>query len=180
MLADALADAGDRRAHSFLPEIASIWPASAAVIEAVVAYRSGEQEMALAALGRAVAGFRVDPWNYWKIMNRGLAFSLEMARAEPRLAGRIFELNAEPFSVSILEAERIHTLVALATLIDCRHGERALAQFEPNVPLAEWILRYRSECYAQTGNTLARRARRDLEAFLEDGGTGQPAVVRSP
>jgi spermidine synthase len=168
MLAEALAEQGDRRALSVLPDVARVWPGSAAAIEAVMFQRSGETNLALAALERAVAGFRVDPWNSWEVMNRTLAFVLETATADPRVAGRLFDLLVEPFSVNILEWERVYALVTLATLIDCRHGELALAQFEPNVPRKEGILRYRAECYAKSGNPLLGKARRDLESFLDD------------
>jgi len=49
--------------------------------------------------------------------------------------------------------------VELSTKIDSRHGVRAIAQFEPNVPWNEPLLRYRSACYAETSHPLAARAR---------------------
>jgi hypothetical protein len=67
--------------------------------------------------------------------------------------------------------ERAVTLVNVAMLIDCRYGERALARLEPHVLWAEPLLRYRSECYAATGNPRAAMAGRELERFLAQAST---------
>jgi hypothetical protein len=171
MLAEALAEFGDRRALSLLPRFSEVWPATAAVIEARLSLRQGNAEQAYAALTRAAAGFKAQPWDPLPVIRRSLSLCAELARAQPPLSAGIFELLAQPFSVRNLEMERIATLIDVATLIDCHHMERALAQLEPDVFWEEGTLRSRAACYAATENPRAGRARRELEAFLAAAGS---------
>lgn len=179
MLAEALAERGDRRALPLLPEVAAVWPATADAIAARLLLRAGVPDQAFEALRRAIAGFREGPWDPKPVMSRVLALGIELASAHPSLAAGVFELFEEPLSVRILDADRIVALVGVASLLDCSFGERALAQFEPNVPLTEKLLRYRAACYAERGNPQARRARKELDWYLENRG-GVPGRRVSP
>lgn len=179
MLAEALAQAGDSRVLPLLPKIASAWPGSATALEALFFQRVGEPERALASLERAFMAFRTDPWNSSAVLKRSVALSWEMAEANPRIAERLFDLLAEPFSVNIADWDRLFMRVRLSGLLDCRHAEQAFAAFEPNVPLFEDFLRHRLNCYAERGNPLTARARRDMEMYLEEGGSGR-GRSRSP
>ncbi len=165
VLAESLAFAGDDRAPALLPRVAALWPASAAAIEARYRLGSGEHRRSLEALARAIAGFRADPWNSWIVMRRTLALGGALARADLALAPRVFELLELPWSVLILDRERITRLIDIASLAGPEYGVRALSQVEPNVPWDERTLRLRAEWYEATNNQLAARARRELAAF---------------
>lgn len=167
MLAEALADRGDRRALPLLPGIAAVWPATADVIAARLLLRAGDPERAFDALRRAMAGFAADPWNPMPVMGRSLALGIEMATAHPQFAGMVFGLFETPFSVRLFDNDRMIALVGVAALLDCSFGERALAQIEPHVPFSDKLLHFRAECYAQRGNPLAKQAREDLAWYLE-------------
>jgi hypothetical protein len=84
----------------------------------------------------------------------------------------VFELFEPPWSVAILDRERIATLVDLATFAGPAFGARALASHEPNVPWDERTLRLRAGWYAATGSPYAGRARRELAAFVAAAGSG--------
>jgi hypothetical protein len=176
MLADVLTSFGDGRAVALLPVVAAVWPNSAAALEANLFLRTGNPGRALASLERAVTGFREVPWDPLPVMNRSLNIGNEIAEADPALALRLFELFAQPFSVRILDGERIYLLTTLSALLDCRHAELALAEYEPYIPMVETLLRYRAHCYGQTGNPLAARARSELDAFLKDAGSADPGA----
>lgn len=169
VLGESLAQLGDERAPALLPRVASLWPATGAAIEARFLLARGEHARSLEALARAAAGYRGDPWNPKAIMRRSLALGTELARAAPALVPQVFELFEPPWSVAILDRERIATLVDLATLAGPAFGARALASHEPNVPWDERTLRLRAGWYAKTGHPLAARARRELAQFESAG-----------
>lgn len=180
MLAEALADRGDRRALPLLPGIADVWPATADVIAARLLLHTGDPEGAFDALRHAIAGFAEDPWNPMPVMGRTLALCIKMASAHPQLAAGVFDLLEKPFGVRILDADRIIALVGVASVLDGSFGERSLAQFEPHVPFTEKLLRFRAACYAERGNPLANRAQAELAWYLQRPDSSRAARDRSP
>lgn len=165
MAALALARAGDSLALPLLPRVAETWPATAAAIRAQLFATRGEVDKAFGALSAAIAGFRVDPWNPTIVMRETLELGERLAMSDPRLAGAVFDLLDQPFSVRLLDQERISRLMNVAMAIDCRRGERVLSQIEPNVPWVRPILEFRASCYEATRNPLAGRARQDLTEY---------------
>jgi len=165
MLAESLAAMGDDRVFEHLPRVAEYWPASAAAIEARFFLRRGDAGRSMGPFAAAITGFRASPWDSKVIMRNTLFLGVELAKTDRRLAPGVFDLLEQPFSVRILDGERIMILLTLAKLVGPGYCERGLAQTEPNVFWDERILRFRSECYAATGNPLAARARGELAAF---------------
>jgi predicted membrane-bound spermidine synthase len=180
LLAEALAETGDARALPLLTELAPLWPGTCAGLEAALYYRAGDPPRALAALERAAAGFRADPWGSWGVTERTIGIGALLAKEHRWAVRRVFDALAQPFSVNVLEQERVGALIRVGSMIDCRHAERGLAAFEPDVPWEGGLLRYRAACYEKTGDPAAGRARRDLVAFVagREAGAEEPAEAQ--
>lgn len=166
MLAMALANSGDEQSRPLIDQVRETWPAAAAAIEARLLLRTGSPERAAQSLVVAFQGFRDGPWNPLLVMSGAVALAQDLGTTTPGLAPGIFALLEQPFSVRMLDAVRIGSLLLIARDLDPTFGVRAIAQMEPNVYWRERFLRFRLDCYERTGNPLAGLARRDLDAFL--------------
>lgn len=167
-IAETLADRGDERFAVFANELSGISPEESDVIQARYLWRKGDRNGSAAALQRAFASYRRNPWPLGLVMSRGLDIAIAISRQDPAIAAQLTRSIQEPFALSLLEEKRKTTLLNIAAFVEpsgCGPLTRAaIAQYE-NEPL--WQLRFletRLRCADQT--TLAA-ARRDLEAFVE-------------
>lgn len=164
MLAEALAEAGDKRALDVMKPATGIWPASAQGIKARYLWRIGEREQAFAALASALVGFRNNPWQVRDIINHCLNLAAEMAGKGFRQK-ELFALLQEPFSVYQAEEFRKQVLFNIGNRIDCRYTALAVEQWEPTVPWNETVLEVRSSCYHEIGSPLSAIAEKELAKF---------------
>jgi spermidine synthase len=167
LVAEGLAEAGDAAALPYIEAVADEHPIAAEVVRARLFFRQGSHEDAVAALERAFVAFRSDPWPAQRIMSGSLSLAEELAHARPDLAPRLFAALDAPFSVYVLDVNRLGALLRIVQLLPlATHCRLALEPLEANPPWSLDILLYRRSCYEATGDPRVGRARQDLEEFL--------------
>ena len=176
MIAESLADVGGA---PDLEALGSLYPAEAEVIRARLLTRQGRPEEGLAALERAFAAYRTDPWPLPRVMKGGIDLAEEIARDRPDLAPRAFEALDQPFAVRLFDNARQGACLRIVQVMPIQHCRRVLEPMEPHVPWAVDMLLYRRNCYEATGDPRLDRADMDLAEFLRndrEDGRGAPAA----
>jgi spermidine synthase len=169
LIAEGLADAGDAAALPYIEAVATEHPLQGEVVRARLLARQGRHDEAMAALERAYVAYRSDPWPAPRIMRGSLQVAEDLAHKRPDLAPRVFAALDAPFSVYVLDVERLGSLLRVAQVLPlATHCTRSLEPLEPYVPWIAEVLLYRRSCYDATGHPLAGRAHRDLDEFLEN------------
>jgi len=97
----------------------------------------------------------------------GTFFIKEMASTDIELAKRLYELLAEPFSLSILDYERLQTQYNISLGINNQYIADIVAKLEPYPIWNEEFLTTRLNVYQATGNPLAAKAADDLENYMK-------------
>ena len=139
--------------------------------DAVLARWQARREEPQAAADHLVAafeGYRSDPWPYPAVMKRLLFLASEVARSEPTLATRLFDVLREPFVLYQMNELRRATLAEIGILD--QSDVHCLAILESYGPWIPWDKRYLTErlrCLEANDRPEANRARRDLEDFLD-------------
>ena len=169
LVAEGLADRGDAAALPYIEAVAAEHLIEADVVRARLFFRQARHEEALAALERAFVAYRSDPWPVPLIMGGALDLAEELAAGRPDLAPRVFSALDAPFSVYVLDVDRLGTLLRVAQVLPlATHCRPALEPLEANIPWSLEILLYRRNCYEATGDPRAARARSDLDEFLRN------------
>ncbi len=156
IVAGGLADGGDEAA---LAHLATLHPAEADVVTALLRVRQQRQPEAAAALERALTRYQTDPWPITAVMRRGLDLVPDVGDR-----ARFQGVLATPFAVSMLDATRLHVARRLAGI-----GPACVDVFaasEPNPPWSHDVLLQRAHCYEAHGHPLAARALDDLDRYL--------------
>lgn len=167
IMAEALAEKGDNAARPLIGKLREFWPVEAEAILARLLWRQGDSLGAYQSLESALLRYREDPWPQMFVMRHALIVASWMA-ADSSLAEKVFDLLSVPFSVYNLENVRLTVLLDIASRIDYQHGATVLAMMEPHIIWREDFLRYRFECYRQTGNPLTGQAQEDLQSYLKN------------
>lgn len=179
MLAETLADANDPQADYWIEQLTQIWPTEALAISMRKQWRNNETGQAMESLAALVKRLRSFPWSYTMIGNRALYLTVEMARKDPKLAPRLFELLREPFLVDAYHEKRLGALFKIAKLIDCRHCVEVIKLYEPHIPWRADFLNQRLKCYEETGDPMARAAERDnLSFYLSSSQKFDESLIR--
>lgn len=169
LLAEGLADEGDPAAVPFIEALAAEHPIQSDVVRARLLFRQSGHEAALTLLEHGLIAYRSDPWPVPKIMVGALDLAEELARDRPDLAPRVFEALDAPFSVYVLDADRLAARLRIGQALPAAtHCRRALEPLEPFVPWNVEVLLYRRNCYQATGDPRLSQARRDLEEYLRN------------
>jgi tetratricopeptide (TPR) repeat protein len=169
LVAEGLADRGDAAALPYIEAVAAEHPIEADVVRARLFFRQARHEEALVALERALVAYRSDPWPVPQIMGGALDLAEDLARGRPDLAPRVFTALDAPFSVYVLDVDRLGSVLRVAQVLPlATHCRPALDPLERNVPWSLEILLYRRNCYEATGDSRAGRARSDLDEFLRN------------
>ncbi len=117
----------------------------------------------------AFAGYQKDPWVNRRLARETLPLSLHLARQDPALGRRIWQALGTPFAIDMMRHQRLSLRIEISRLLKASDlCVPSLEPMEPHVPWDEKLLRYRSLCYQASRHPLAERARRDLEAFVEN------------
>ena len=99
-------------------------------------------------------------------MKRLLAIAISLPSKDPSLAPAVDELLATPFSVSLLEEERLFARLAVARPLGALAVAAALQPLEPHFPWEGVLLEERARVYQETRDPRAAAARRELEEYL--------------
>ncbi len=186
VIAEALVQAGDAAAPESIQALAAWQPTEAASLRGRWLARQGRAREAAAELEAAFRGYREDPWPLPIIMKRSLSVAAAMAARQPDVAAGLFEALSQPFSLRLLEDERIEALLQIASYVSLEKYAEVVSRMEPDVPWEHELLRHRAEAYTKTNSPLAERARRDLALFERresrpfDAGLPRPAPAEPP
>jgi spermidine synthase len=181
MVSEALVQAMDPAAQESIEKLAASQPTEAASLRARYHWRQGNLQEAVKDLELTYQRYREDPWPLPFVMRRSLSVAADIAARDPSLAPRLYDSLAQPFSLRLLEDERVAALLGIASYVSFEKYAEALAGIEPNVPWERAILSRRAQAYEKTRHPLAARARRDLDRFQEreprpfDEGLSAPA-----
>ncbi len=166
VVAESLADNGHLSAKKYISQLQNYWPVTAKAALARFYWRTGEQELAFKALEEVFINLRTNPWPQKQAIKHSLVLVQEMSSTDKDLAKKLYGLLAEPFSVYILEFDRLGSLLTIAQNIDAHYVADAVGRFEPYPLWDSEFLQTRLQAYQQTGNPLADRAQKDLDDFL--------------
>ena len=169
LVAEGLADDGDVAALPHIEAVALEHPIEAEVVRARLFLRQARYEDAMAALERALVAYRSDPWPAPRIMGGALDLAEELAHVRPEMAPRVFAALDAPFSVYLLDVDRMGSLLRVAQVLPlAAYCQAALRPLDPFVPWSLDVLLYRRNCYDATGDPRAASARRDLDEYLRN------------
>ncbi len=172
IVATVMAASGDRDSMRLIGQVREFLPVEADALASLFFWKTEKVSKAHAYLTRAFTAYRTDPWPDPVIMNRILQLTADIAKKHPEFSRHLFSLLSEPFSIYMLNQNRLNTLYTIAALIDSQHGREAIRKFEPHVPWQEDFLKYRYVCYRDTGDPHARKAKADYQTFMKNAGKG--------
>jgi spermidine synthase len=167
--AEMLANAGDEAAIPTIERLRTIQPTEADAVLARLRFRQRRFAEATNLLVQALVAYRTDAWPDIDLMGRSLGNSVDIVHLtnDHGLGLLLYDALSKPFAVNSWNEARRIDRVRIAHAIDgCGPMTIAsLKELEPNTPWRIDSLRIRSECYAQTHDALAPKARADLLAF---------------
>jgi spermidine synthase len=165
VLAEALADKGDERAAPLIDRLRGLHPVEADLLLARLRWRQKRSPEAVEALVKAFVRYREDPWPMPAVARNAFPIALDLAAGNERFALALSDALASPFSVAVLDDERLVTLLGVASGVNAERYARVLHEMEPNVPWRWGILTLRARAYEDTGDARASLARRELQEF---------------
>lgn len=165
MVGEALADGGDARAATYALELREFQPAEADAVLSRYLWTQQKWEACFVAAAAAFERLRSDPWPLMPVMRRLLAVIEDLSARDRGFAVRACELLARPFSVGMLDEERVMARIDVCQRVEAANAAEAYRAIEPNVPWQAQILEGRAQAYAGAGDPLAAAARADVEAF---------------
>ena len=181
MVADIQASAGSPEAAATIERLRQFNAAEADVMFAEWRSAQGDVEGAAAALERAFATFRRDPWALPRFTQKAVTRAHVLGSANPAIARRMMAALSEPFAVKVADLQRRIAFAFLTPLVDfAALCGSALAALEPNVPWASDFLIMRRRCYQETGDPRLAVATRELNEYLSMQGLPLGAGVSSP
>ena len=165
MVGEALADGADARAGAVALKLREFEPAEADAVLARYLWTQQQWEACFVASAAALQRFRGDPWPLPAVMRRLLAVVVDLSARDRGFAVRGCELLAPPFSVGLLDEERVSARIDVCRSVDAASAADAYRAMEPNPPWQALSLEGRAQAYAAAGDPLAAAARADVEAF---------------
>jgi spermidine synthase len=168
VVSQALAQAGDESAAPYIARLGQSRPVEAEVLLGQLRWRQGRFEEAVGSLEKAFLRYREDPWAFLPVVNQSFAVAGDLAGRDRRFAERLNAALAQPFSVLLLNEERLQTRYKVATYLDRSALEDAIGALEPHVPWRKALLERRARLYESAGSPRAPLARRELELFLKN------------
>ena len=167
MVADIQATAGAPEAMATIERLHAYHSGEADVMLAELRFAQRDYEGAAAALERAFATFRHDPWALPRFTQKGVARAQALGAASPALARRMIEALGEPFAVKVADHRR---RVAVAFLTSqrrlqgalCRRNRRARA----GRPVGRRLPRAAPRLLRRNRNMRLAAATRELGEFL--------------
>ena len=167
VVAQALADAGDEAAVTYIERLSETRPVDGTVLLAQLRWRQGRLAEATELFEKAFTRYREDPWPFLSVMNKTFLTVADIAGRDPALADRLEKALAQPFTVLLLNEERLQTRYKVATYLDRLRLEDAIVALEPHMPWRKGLLERRAKVYESTRNPRADLARREAALYLK-------------
>ena len=167
MVADLQATAGAPEAMAMIERLRQYHTGEADVILAEALFAQRDYEGSAAALERAFAIFRRDPWALPRFTQKGVGRAQALGASNPAIARRMIEALKEPFAVKVADHRRRVAIAFLTSTADFKAlCADAIGALEPNVPWVGDFLALRRDCYAETGSARLAAATRELNEYL--------------
>lgn len=167
IVAEGLAEAGDRRAEIALKELQAYQPGEALGIRARLLLRQKKYQPCRDTLLKAFENFRNFPWARDHLMENTLMIAEQLAQVDKEAAPILVKALEKPFAAHCLNNARKTTRMNICLDLEDRElTAEVLADFEPHIPWQQLFLRRRYEVYKAMKNPLLDQARQDLERFL--------------
>lgn len=167
IVAEGLAEAGDRRAEIALKELRQYQPGEALGIEARLRLRQKKKQECRALLLKAFESFRKFPWARDHMMENTLRVAEMLAQVDKEAAPVLVKALSEPFAANCLNNYRKTTRMNICLDLDDKElTASVLKDFEPHVPWQYPFLKRRYEIYKALKDPLADQAKKDLEEFI--------------
>jgi predicted membrane-bound spermidine synthase len=172
-LANAYNELARDESLPLIDKVRQVSPIEADALLAHLKWKQQKAPEALAAIQRAFAGYRRDPWPENDLMSRTLTLAAHMAQADMQgnFAQLLFEALDQPFALSLHDEARLRAQLDVARRVDtlvptARLRVKVLEKFEPYVPWERPFLTVRLAAYDQANHPNADRAAKELDAFL--------------
>jgi len=178
MVAEALADAGDQRVVNLVEKLRPLWPAETDAILARFYWKTKRPEEALQAYRAAFLRLRSDPWPYAIIMQRALYLATKIAGETPGMTSRFYELLSVPFSVKILNEERLNVLLNLSTGLKSEDVVKLIKHYETGIPWNRSFLNKRLTVYKAVADSMVLQAENDLDEYFKNAPVGISDVIQ--
>jgi predicted membrane-bound spermidine synthase len=166
LVGECLAAQSDPRTPAYVAGLRAADPVEADLLLGIWNVAAGHPADAAARLAAGFEAARAWPWTHRPLLRRAMLLTIRLAREEPAVASGLYAALARPFSVRLLEEDRLRARIDIA-----RSAGRddlctdALAPFEGHIPWEDRFLAYRAACYQRTGNPLRDEALDDLAQF---------------
>jgi hypothetical protein len=165
VLAHTHAELGQPECLKLIDAAEPQFPVEAAAMRVIYHARAAHHGEAIRAQEQLVERLEKNPWVVRRIAESAIARAIDVAKAEPSLAPRLFALLSRPFASGCLEYRRALSRAQVATKLGPEQVVEAFSVFEPHIPWAEDFLAARTKAYAEVSHPLAGRAERDLQWF---------------
>jgi predicted membrane-bound spermidine synthase len=181
LVGECLAAQSDPRTPAYAAGLRATNPVEADLLLGIWNVAGGHPGEAAARLTAGFAAARTWPWTHTPLLRRAMLLTIRLAREEPAVAPGLYAALSRPFSVRLLEEDRLRARIDIA-----RSAGRddlctdALAPFEGHAPWEERFLTYRAACYQRTGNPLREEALDDLARFRADAAPELSAGLPPP
>ncbi len=161
----ALAESGNAKAADIIKMLAPSAPLDADALAAILALRQMRADEAVAQLESLYLRLREDAMVVETVIERTLVAAAELVNSHPQHGPRLFRALSQPFSVYLLEQNRVEVLLSAAQKTNIESLAAAIELLEPHPPWNATLLELRVATYEKTRHPRLARARRDLAEF---------------
>ncbi len=174
MVAQFLAEEGDKRALSYIEALSKFRPADAEGIRAGLAYQQRNKSEAIDHLLNFFEMAHNDPWIDRDVISRSMNRAEAIAKSDGSRdsAERFYEALKTRLCVWNADTERVIKLLSLSRYLDGssagRYTANAVETVEPNLFWTRSFLEMRNNAYRATQNRKAVEAATDLDQFMNN------------
>jgi spermidine synthase len=166
VVALSLADNNHDACLEYIERLRGYQPVEADAILGHFLMKQGKLAQATQALLTAFQRSRLDPWPWTTVLSGALKDAVTISTQDQSLAEPLLKALKQPFVVSILNEERMLSVLTIASRVSLAASVEAMQAYEPDVLWMREFLARRLEWYQGANDPKAAIARRDLEEFL--------------
>lgn len=167
VLARSLAELGRPECLDLIAAAEERHPIDADALRAIYYWRDGNVEEASRWLESFYSRLADSPWVIPAISETALSRTIDVARADPKAARRLYSLLSQPFASLRFEEVRTLARFMVAEQIGPESMVEALSELEPHIVWTAEILEPRARAYKAVKHPLTERAERDWQWFQQ-------------
>ncbi len=168
MVAEAMAAEGREGAIDHVASASRFFPCESRFLRAVIHFQKQEFTQAATELVKTFEAYRGTVAPFLPPFLRAINLAAVLAALDESQRMPLFESLRDPFPLGFQESTRREVRLMIAMKIGFAKAAQVLADFEPNVPWRENILKFRLDCYRSLSDPRLDAAREDLETFREN------------